>query len=194
MPLPPKSDRREWVLEVLDQFEVRLLRYATRLAADEHRGQDAVQQAFLRLCDGYPDELREQVAPWLFTVCRNCIVDQHRKNGRERLLGDIESRGEEADCAANEPDPAALAEAKDAAGRLRLLVAALPAAQREAVDLWSEGFDYRQISQITQRSQVSVRVLVHRGLKRLREHPVVRKMLAEDGTERQETTPSARGK
>ena len=174
MPLPPSSDHREWVLSVLDRFEGRLLRYAARLAADEHRGRDAVQQAFLRLCDGYPDELREQVAPWLFTVCRNCIIDQYRKNGRDGPLDDEA----EANCATSGPDPAVLAEVKDSADRLRQLVAALPASQREAVDLWSEGFDYRQISQITARSQGNVRVLVHRGLKRLREHPVVREMLS----------------
>jgi DNA-directed RNA polymerase specialized sigma24 family protein len=56
---------------------------------------------------------------------------------------------------------------------------ALPAAQREAIDLWCEGFTYRQIAEITGRQEGHIRVLAHRGLAALRRHPLVQQYLAE---------------
>jgi DNA-directed RNA polymerase specialized sigma24 family protein len=58
----------------------------------------------------------------------------------------------------------------------------LPAPQREAIDLWAQGLAYREIAEVLGRAEVGVRVLVHRGLKSLREHPQVRKWL-EDSSE-----------
>jgi DNA-directed RNA polymerase specialized sigma24 family protein len=55
----------------------------------------------------------------------------------------------------------------------------LPAAQREAIDLWRDGFNYREIAEIISRQEGNVRVLVHRGLAALREHPQVRAWLGE---------------
>ena len=46
--------------------------------------------------------------------------------------------------------------------------------QREAVDLWTEGFSYREIAEITGNRQGQLRVLVHRALKRLRGDPAVK--------------------
>ncbi|NCY02754.1 MAG: hypothetical protein EBX36_07540 [Planctomycetia bacterium] len=62
---------------------------------------------------------------------------------------------------------------------LRGLLADLPAAQRETIDLWCEGFTYRQIADVTGRQEGHVRVLAHRGLSALRNHPLVRDLLAE---------------
>jgi RNA polymerase sigma factor (sigma-70 family) len=48
-------------------------------------------------------------------------------------------------------------------------VAQLPPSQREAIDLWCEGFSYREISRIAGQSEGNVRVLVHRAIKQLKE-------------------------
>jgi RNA polymerase sigma factor (sigma-70 family) len=68
-----------------------------------------------------------------------------------------------------EPDPAEFAERQDLCGELARQVAQLPAAQRDAVDLWCEGFTYRQIAEIAGHSEGNVRVLVHRAIKQLRQ-------------------------
>ena len=62
---------------------------------------------------------------------------------------------------------------------LRRMVEHLPAAQREALDLWIEGFSYREIAEIVSKQEGHIRVLVHRGLTNLREHPRVRKWMQE---------------
>ena len=76
-----------------------------------------------------------------------------------------------------EHDPADAAEEVELHSLLRELVEELPASQREAIDLWADGFHYRQIASIIDREEGHVRVLVHRGLKALREHPRVRPLL-----------------
>ena len=58
----------------------------------------------------------------------------------------------------------------------------LPEAQREAIDLWCDGLAYRQIAEIVERQEGYVRVLVHRGLSTLREHPRVRAWLSDEPT------------
>lgn len=157
--------RRQWVLAALERYEAPLVRYATRLAGDADSAREAVQHAFLQLCQQIPEELEGREAPWLFRVCRNKALDLVRL--RQRHTGD--GPADLAALAGREPDPAMAAERQDLAGELGRLLAQLPQGQREAIDLWCEGFSYRQISQIAGQSEGNVRVLVHRGIKRLRE-------------------------
>ena len=167
------SDRRGWVLSVVDEYQGRLTRFAARMLGDEESARDVVQHAFLRLCDRSPSELRDRVAAWLFTVCRNRAVDVLR--ARERTVSLAEGDGRV--CTRPEHDPAATVERQELYARLNALVVELPPAQREAMDLWTEGFTYRQIAGITGRSEGSVRVLVHRALRALRRHPVARRLV-----------------
>jgi RNA polymerase sigma-70 factor (ECF subfamily) len=127
---------------------------------------------------------RRNLPAWLFRVCRNRAVDHLRQAGRERPLDEHADAGLSGQptwrLAGREPDPASAAENGELAGCLRELVGELPAAQREAIDLWCEGFVYRQIAEITGRKEGHIRVLVHRGLARLREHPQVRAWIEEE--------------
>ena len=173
MTQPDSSDRRGWVLSVVDEYEGRLTRFAARMLGDEESARDVVQHAFLRLCDQSPGELHDRVAPWLFTVCRNRAVDLLR--ARERTVSLDEGDGRER--TSREQDPAAAVAQQELYARLSALVVGLPPGQREAIDLWTEGFTYREIAAITGRSEGSVRVLVHRALRALRRHPVARRLV-----------------
>lgn len=161
---PAGEDARSRVLAALDEFERPLVRYALRLLGDEHSARDVVQHAFLRLCARRPGELAGRVGPWLFAVCRNRAVDVLRTRGR---VGPLD--GEAPEPPGREPDPAAAAEQDETYRRLGGLVAGLPPARREVVDLWSAGFSYSEIAQIAGYSEVNVRVLLHRAIKQLRE-------------------------
>ena len=158
--------RRRWVLAILDRYEAQLLRYAARLLGDGDSAREAVQHAFLQLCERSAGEFGSGgEAPWLFRVCRNKALDLIRL--RQRQTGDTEA--DLAMLIGREPDPAELAERHDLCGELARLVAQLPASQREAIDLWCEGFSYREISTIAGQSEGNVRVLVHRAIKQLRQ-------------------------
>jgi RNA polymerase sigma-70 factor (ECF subfamily) len=171
-------DRRQWVLAAVAEHEGRLVRYALRLVRDEEAARDAVQHAFLRLCDQRPETLRGGVAPWLFTVCRNKALDLAKAAARAESLDapchrnghaeEDETPSYAAALIGREPDPADAAESGELIAILRRLVDELPAAQREMIDLWAEGFSGPEISQITGKSEGNVRVLIHRGVTRLR--------------------------
>ena len=171
---------RQWVLAALDTFETRLLGYAARLLhGDEDAARDVVQHAFLRLCDQKEQEVGPHLAPWLFTVCRNRAMDLIRERCRREGLEEVHKANGHAACGC---DPAASVEEHDLAQSLRTLLARLPTAQQEAIDLWAQGLAYREIAEVLSRGEVGVRVLVHRGLKSLREHPRVKRWLEEEET------------
>jgi RNA polymerase sigma factor (sigma-70 family) len=170
---PGQCDRRQRVLSLLEQYETRLVRYAARMLGDEDSARDVVQHVFLRLCERGPDETEGREAQWLFTVCRNRTIDVLRKRKRITQFEEGTVDGQTA------PDagPAATAERHDLYERLGRLVATLPPPQREVVDLWAEGFSYREIADITGEGEGKLRVLVHRAIKRLRNDPLAERML-----------------
>ena len=171
-----------WVMEAVDLYELPLLRYARRLLGDVDLAADAVQHAFVKLCEESRERLDGRVAPWLFRVCRNRAIDHLRRSGREHsLLNEpVDSPSAIGHPGSREADPAMSAERADLASRLRELLQDLPAPQREAIDLWCEGLTYRQIAEVTGRQEGHVRVLAHRGLTALRAHPLVRDLLVRD--------------
>lgn len=173
------SDSHGWVLEAVDLYELPLQRYARRLLGDFDLAADAVQHAFLKLCEQSQATLDGRVAPWLFRVCRNKALDHLRQAGREHADSEAAAM---ASAAGTVTDPARLAEHTDLAARLRELVKSLPAPQREAIDLWCEGFTHKEIAAITGRTEGHVRVLVHRALAALRQHPLVKPLLTTEIT------------
>ena len=95
-------------------------------------------------------------------------------------LEELERQGLNGHAGKTDSDPATKAEEKELAEVLRRMVEHLPAAQREALDLWIEGFSYREIAEIVSKQEGHIRVLVHRGLTNLREHPRVRKWVDDE--------------
>jgi len=183
---PTIADPHGWVMEAVERYEGALLRYARRLVGDLDLAHDAVQHTFLKLCGESKGSIEQRLGPWLFAVCRNRAVDHLRRGGRERPLWDGSSGASphppgiasQPSPPSREADPAVAAEAHDLADRLHRLLAELPPSQAEAIELWCQGFSYRQIAEITGRQEGHVRVLAHRGLTKLRAHPLVRGLLA----------------
>ncbi len=168
------GQRREWVLSVLDRYEIPLTRFAKRLLGDEDAAHDVVQHTLLRLCDQSPEELRDRVAPWLFTVCRNKAIDWMRARRRTTSWEEAEMPSFKS----REPDPATTAERHDLYARINQVIEQLPAGQREAITLWAEGLGSRDIARVVGTSEGNARVLIHRALKSLRQHPLARHLLA----------------
>lgn len=175
-----EEGRREWVLAALDQYEGRLVRYARRLLGEEEQARDVVQFAFLKLCDQSPDEIGERVAPWLYAVCRNRAMDLVRRARREKVNGKHAGWAAPTDAEDGGHSPPYMLEQAELHTVLRGLVRQLPAAQREAIELWADGFSYGEIGGIIGKQEGHVRVLVHRGLKAVREHPQVRALIHDD--------------
>lgn len=169
--MPALPTQREWVLAALQEHELRLLRYALRLLGEEASARDVVQHALLRLCSETPEKHPQGPTRWLFTVARNRALDVLRRRGRERALLADEALPDSLSC--DEFNPAANLEQQDLLALVRRLIDELPPGPQEVALLWSEGFSYVQMAQITSRSESSLRVMVHRVVERLKQHPSI---------------------
>jgi RNA polymerase sigma factor (sigma-70 family) len=157
----------DWVVAAARRFERPLLAYVRRLlgdVGDSQRGQDIVQEAFLRLCRQSRAEVEPHLGPWLFAVCRRHVVDVLRKENRMSFLS------ETADPPAPRTGPAETAEATDLSRAVLQRLASFPASQQEAVRLkFLQQFSYREIAQVMGLSESHVGVLIHTALKKLRQ-------------------------
>lgn len=165
---------RRWVMDALQQYERRLLRYATRLlGGDEDGAQDVVQHAFLKLCQQDQEKIGGRIVPWLYLVCRNKVLDQMRKQKRMESTGEERERSIEG----READPSHNAEKQDFVCLVQRLVGQLPDNQREVIDLWSHGLQYSEIASVIEKNESTVRVQVHRAIQKLKQNPAISRWL-----------------
>ena len=171
------GDRKHsWVLSLLDRYEVKLTHYAMRILGDLGLAQDVVQQTFLKLCKLSPEDIEQSPEAWLYTVCRNQALDELRK--RQRMRTTVSPKWESIS-ETNATDPTKPCETQDLWECLQDIVRNLPQRQREVLVLWADGLSYREIALITQHKEISVRVLMHRALKRLRKNPNIQRWIGE---------------
>lgn len=161
---------------VLDRYERPLLGFALVRCGDHGMAQDAVQETMLRFLRHNPAGEIEDLAPWLFTTCRNVLTDLRRKASRHPLMesaahsltGTAVAAASEAVSPEFTPDEA-LAE-KETAHALRGLITALPEIQQELVRLKFEtGLAYRDIAAATGLSIANVGWLLHQAVATLRQ-------------------------
>lgn len=157
--------RSEFIRAALERFETPLVSYALALTGELEAARDAVQDTFLRLCEQPPGAVDGHLAQWLFTVCRNRILDVRRKDRRMTALTEIELDHR----AAPDPSPAESAATRDRAGRVEELLADLPPNQREVVRLkFQQQLSYQEIAAVTSLSVGNVGFLLHTALRTLR--------------------------
>lgn len=172
----PKDEtlsRKQFVMEAFDRYERQLTAYASRFfdgpTGNLHAAKDAVQFTFMKLCQQQPDELSDRLAPWLYTVCRNRIFDELKASKKRPQLN--ESQAVQIDL--NSPDPAEQMEIDDFLDRLPELLRTLSDGEREVIELWSQGLKPGEIATVIDKPAGSVRVALHRGIKKLQRHPEV---------------------
>ena len=155
-----------WVRAAIEKFEGPLVLYATRIVGEVEHARDVVQETFLRLCQQDHREIEKHLAEWLYTVCRNRALDVLRKEKRMSPLTAPQLAKRES----REPSPPdALARAESQSQVLSAL-AALAGNQQEVIRLkFQHSLSYREISKVTGLSESHVGVLIHKGLKAIRQ-------------------------
>jgi RNA polymerase sigma-70 factor, ECF subfamily len=108
--------------------------FALRRLRDPARAEDATQATFSavwRSAAGYRPE-RGPVAPWLWAIARNAVVDETRKR--------VEPPAEAEDLPSGEPGPPEQAESEWARRRVHQALEELPEHQRTLIELayWGE--------------------------------------------------------
>jgi RNA polymerase sigma factor (sigma-70 family) len=158
--------KAEWIRGVLSEHEPGLLRYALRLTGDPQAAQDVVQETFLRLCQAQRAEVDGHTGPWLFRVCRQRILDLHRKEQRMPIVETSTVNGH-ASLAAG---PDQQCQTSDEARAALAALATLSSDQQEVVRLkFNDGLSYRDISDVTGHTVSNVGVLLHTAIKKIRE-------------------------
>lgn len=103
------------------------------------------------------------VTAWFTAIARHKLVDLWRRRGRKEGLHDEYDEVDESELASEQAEP-------HASRDLGVLLQALPAAQRLAIELTRlQGLSVAEASSRTGVSEASIKVQVHRGLKRLAE-------------------------
>lgn len=156
---------KNWIRSALDQHEDALTRYALHLTGDLERARDVVQDTFLRLCSQKPSRVRDHLAQWLFTVCRNRALDVLRKDNRMSTTFEVELATQPA----SGPGPSRLLEKKEELSRVLGILETLPANQQEVIRLkFQNDLTYREIGHVTALSVSNVGFLIHTGLQTVR--------------------------
>jgi RNA polymerase sigma factor (sigma-70 family) len=160
--------RREWIGSVVEEHEGRLIRYARFLTRDLDKARDAVQETFVLLCREDRARIEDHLAPWLFRVCRQRAIDLLRKEGRMVSIDAAIESSPGIEPIVPGPD-IGLAQ-REAVTHVLDAVTRLSPLQQEVLRLrFSEGLSYKEISVVTKHSVSHVGVLIHEGVKRLRQ-------------------------
>jgi RNA polymerase sigma factor (sigma-70 family) len=151
------SSKSGWIVEALDLYEARLLRYATWVLRDTDLAREVVQETFLRLCREEPSTVGHYVAQWLFTVCRNLAFDTRKREVRMTPLEEVQI-GVDSNM-----------EQRETVGEIFRLLEGLPKNQKEVVYLKFQcDLSYKEISEVTKLSVSNVGFLIHTALKNIR--------------------------
>lgn len=147
-------------------YESALIGYASTLLKDVDLARDVVQETFIRLCQQDVEKVRENLKPWLFTVCRNRALDSLRKNKRKQPLG--ESQWKNFECTSLQPDEEI--QKQETLARLTHYLERLTDNQREVIILkFQQNLSYLEIQAITGLTKSNIGFLIHTGIKRLQQ-------------------------
>jgi len=155
-------DRREWVDRLFREQAKNLHRYLRGFRLPEEETYDLVQDSFVRLLEADPARIQLPKV-WLFTIGRNLAINAFQRNRRRPGNSDVENLVDES--------PGVLTGMQEDQERAMLWQAflKLSAKDRELMGLYLEHeFSYRQIAGILGKSEISVRVAMHRLRAQLR--------------------------
>jgi len=144
---------------LFDRYMPQVMRLARRRVSSDDQAREIVQLTFLHLHRARNDFRADaKLRPWLFTIAMNLVREHYRRAGRRReTLLEPERL----------PEPVAThdsAHEAETAARVQRALDALPAGQREVIELhWLSELPYAQVAQIVGASEAAVRVRAHRG-------------------------------
>jgi RNA polymerase sigma-70 factor (ECF subfamily) len=150
--------------ELYERYYPRVYRYVYHRVGNPIDAEDLTAVVFMKVLEALPSYKagRSGFAPWLFRISRNSVVDHYRR-GRSHLPLDGVDRH------STHGDPVTHAVDVERAEELSRLVQHLSPEQREVVLLRYAGeLSFTEISSVLGKKEPAVRMLLHRGLRKLK--------------------------
>ena len=151
MPNGSISTERIWEL-----LSAKLRSFLLRRVSDEQIAEDLLQETFVRIHKKLPEvDDMQRITPWVFRIARNLVIDHYRRKSPDAMAiaDDLESQ---------EDDKEHLNEL--VAGWLPPMIAELPDAYREAVELYElKGVSQQEIADQLGLSLSGAKSRVQRG-------------------------------
>lgn len=146
--------------ELVSRYEVGLLEFLRHRTATIEDAEDLVQETFARAylkLEQFSGQWR--FSTWLYTIARRLAISSYRKRRFVPLPAEYES---------SQARPEDMLMRREMNINLWAVAKSLPASQYEAVWLkYAEGMSVKQIARVMNKSQVHVKVLLHRGRVRM---------------------------
>lgn len=160
-----------------DVYVAPLYRFCLARVGNETDAEDLTEEIFLKVMRavggfewrplplGEGGEERSPFRAWIFRIARNHVVSHYRRTASRPTAGEVpewiqdESRG-----------PAEMAELAMTVDEVFMAVEQLPQAQREVILLrFGSGLSVAETAEALDKNQTNVKVLQHKGIKKLKE-------------------------
>ena len=165
--LAQKGDEQAFE-ELYNRFAKELYRYTASRIPEQHAS-DLVSEIFFRVWKKLPTfegHVQGQFSAWMFTIAHHLVIDFYRTNKESLPIDD----GMEIVDEDSGSDPTHMLETETDFDRTQEALQKLPEKQREALILrYINDISLPDIAEIMHEKEGNVRILLHRGLKRLRE-------------------------
>lgn len=162
-----ESTRLTQMESIVAEYETSLLRYATRIINNTSLAQDVVQNVFIKLMKAWQPGTQpsSKLKGWLYRVTHNEAVDYVRKESRLKLLHNEHATENNLNCPDGHNCPITPEEKMKLALRY---VKRLPMREQQVLLLrLQEGLSYKEIAEITGRSQGNVGNILHHAVQKL---------------------------
>jgi RNA polymerase sigma-70 factor (ECF subfamily) len=146
-----------------DRYSSIVYAVALRVLGDTGAAEDVLQEVFMQLWrnPGVFDSSRGNLGAWLGVIARNRAIDTVRKRRPETNVADV--------VVSVEPDLAGEAERGRAMQKVRGVLAAMPGAQRSALEMaYFEGLTHTEIAAKTGEPLGTIKTRIRAGLQALR--------------------------
>lgn len=162
-----KKGDKEAFEEIYNLFAERIFRYIYLKIGNKEEAEDLTQQVFIKVWEAIDNfQFRKNpFSSWIYRIAHNLVVDFYRKQKDLLSLND--------DIKVEIIDSLNLEERlyyKEELRKILKIINQLPTTQRDILILrFIDDLSYREIAKIMKKSPLSLRVLQHRALKKLKE-------------------------
>ena len=155
----------------VSRYSRRVFTFASYLLGDPGEAEDITQEVLIKLWKSGGQIDPDRLGAWLLTVTRNACTDILRRRGRTAKIIPIRSEAHpQVDYPSPAPSPESVAAGSQLGEKILKALSELSEPARTVVILREiQGLSYREISDVTEINIDTIRVILHRGRRRLRD-------------------------